>query len=307
VVATNDRTVTVFGGTGFLGRRIVRHLRYRGFSVRIASRHPDRGHRPFGPDDPQLQSVEADIHDERSVADALAGAYGVVNAVGLYVEHGQETFHSVHVEAAQRAAVQARRAGVKRFVHISGIGADAASQSRYIRQRGEGELAVRAAFPDAILIRPGVMFGPDDAFLTTILKLLRRLPIYPMFGRGLTRLQPVYAEDVAEAIGRIMQQAETPLMIFEFGGPHVYSYEEFLRAVAREAGFAPRLVPIPLAVWHALAWASEILPSPLLTRNQVELMQIETVSSAKMPGFIELGISPHSVEAILQKMLSNCG
>jgi uncharacterized protein YbjT (DUF2867 family) len=306
VVATNDRTVTVFGGTGFLGRRIVRRLRYRGFSVRIASRHPDRGHRPFGPDDPQLQSVEADIHDERSVADALAGAYGVVNAVGLYVEHGQETFHSVHVEAAQRAAVQARLARVKRLVHISGIGADAASQSRYIRKRGEGELAVRAAFPDAILIRPGVMFGPDDAFLTTILKLLRRLPIYPMFGRGLTRLQPVYAEDVAEAIGRIMQQAETPLMIFEFGGPHVYSYEEFLRAVAREAGLATRLVPIPLAVWHALAWASEMLPSPLLTRNQVELMRIETVSSAKMPGFIELGISPHSVEAILQKMLSNC-
>ncbi len=151
------------------------------------------------------------------------------------------------------------------------------------------------------------MFGPDDAFLTTILKLLRRLPIYPMFGRGLTRLQPVYVEDVAEAIGRIMQQAETPSMIFEFGGPRVYSYEEFLRAVARQAGLAPRLIPIPLAVWHALAWASEMLPSPLLTRNQVELMQIDTVSSAKMPGFIELGISPHSVEAILQKMLSNCG
>jgi NADH dehydrogenase len=307
MVATNDRTVTVFGGTGFLGRRIVRHLRSHGFPVRTASRHPDRGHRLFGRDDPQLQSVGANIHDERSVADALAGAYGVVNAVSLYVEHGEETFHSVHVEAAQRVAAQALRAGVDRLIHISGIGADAASPSRYIRKRGEGELAVRAAFADALFVRPAVMFGPDDAFLTTILKLLRQLPIYPMFGRGRTRLQPAYVEDVAEAIGRTMQRAETPSTIFEFGGPRVYSYEEFLRAVAHQAGLAPRLVPIPIAVWHALAWASEMFPSPLLTRNQVELMQIDTVSSPQMPGFVELEISPHSVEAILQKMLSNRG
>jgi len=306
MVATNGRTVTVFGGTGFLGRRIVRHLRCREFPVRIASRHPDRGHRQFGPDDPQLQSVEANIHDERSVADALAGAYGVVNAVSLYLERRQETFHSVHVESAQRVAAQALRAGVERLVHVSGIGADAASPSSYIRKRGEGELAVRAAFADALFVRPAVMFGPDDAFLTTILKLLRQLPIYPMFGRGRTRLQPAYVEDVAEAIGRTMQRAETPSIV-EFGGPHVYSYEEFLRAVAHQAGLAPLLVPIPFAVWHALARASEMFPSPLLTRNQVELMQIDTVSSPQMPGFVELGISPHSVEAILQKMLSNCG
>jgi uncharacterized protein YbjT (DUF2867 family) len=302
MVATNGRTVTVFGGTGFLGRRIVRHLRSHGFLVRIASRHPDRGHRLPGSDDPQVQSVGANIHDEKSVADALAGAYGVVNAVSLYVERG-ETFHSVHVESAQRIATQAHLAGVKRLIHISGIGADAASQSRYIRTRGEGELVVGAAFADAHLIRPAVMFGPDDAFLVTILKLLRQLPVYPMFGRGATRLQPAYVEDVAEAIGRIMQRAETP-RIFEFGGPRVYSYEEFLGAVAQQAGLAPRLIPVPFAVWHALAWASEMLPTPLLTRNQVELMQIDTVSSPEMPGFAELGVSPQSVEAILQKMLA---
>jgi uncharacterized protein YbjT (DUF2867 family) len=307
MVPTNGRTVTVFGGTGFLGRRIVRHLRSRGFPVRIASRHPDRGRVLFGPDDPQLQSVRASIHDERSVADALAGAYGVVNAVSLYVEHGQETFHSVHVESAQRVAAQAHRAGVDRLIHISGIGADAASPSRYIQKRGEGERVVRAAFAGAIFVRPAVMFGPDDAFLTIVLKLLRRLPIYPMFGRGRTRLQPAYVDDVAEAIGRIMQRAETPSMIFEFGGPRVYSYEEFLRAVAHQAGLARLLIPVPLAIWHALAWASEMLPNPLLTRNQVELMQIDTMSSPEMPGFVELGISPHSVEAILQNMLSNCG
>jgi uncharacterized protein YbjT (DUF2867 family) len=304
MATTNGRTVTVFGGTGFLGRRIVRHLRHREFLVRIASRHPDRGHGLFGPDDSQIQSVEADIRDERSVADALAGAYGAVNAVSLYLERGQETFRSVHVEAAKRVAVRARLAGVERLVHVSGIGADAASPSHYIRKRGEGELAVRAAFADALFVRPAVMFGPDDAFLTTILKLLRQLPIYPMFGRGRTKLQPAYVEDVAEAIARIMR-AETHSKIFEFGGPRVYSYEQFLRAVAHQAGRAPLLIPIPFGVWHALAWASEILPGPPLTRNQVELMQIDTVSSPETPGFVELEISPHSVEAILKKMLSN--
>jgi uncharacterized protein YbjT (DUF2867 family) len=306
MVATNDQTVTVFGGTGFLGRRIVRHLRSCGFPVRVASRHPDHGYTLPGADDPQLQSVEANIHDERSVADALAGAYGVVNAVSLYVERGAETFHSVHVEAARRVAIQAHGAGVRRLVHISGIGSDAASPSRYIRKRGEGEQVVRAAFAEATFIRPAVMFGPDDAFLVVILKLLRQLPVYPMFGRGVTRLQPAYVDDVADAIGRIMQRAETP-DIFEFGGPRVYSYEELLRAVAHQAGLAPRLLPVPFVAWHALAWASEMLRLPFLTRSQVELMQIDTVSSPDMPGFAELGISPHSVEAILQKMLSNSG
>src|SRR4051812_5184192 len=119
MAATSDRTVTVFGGTGFLGRRVVRLLRKHGFSVRIASRHPDRGHRLFALDDPQLQQIKANIHEERSVVDALAGAYGAVNAVSLYVEHGQETFHSVHVESAQRVAAQARRAGVERLAHVS--------------------------------------------------------------------------------------------------------------------------------------------------------------------------------------------
>ena len=305
-MATNGRTVTVFGGTGFLGRRIVQHLRDHEFPVRIASRHPDRGRSQFGPHDSQLLFVQADIHDERSVANAPAGAYAAVNTVSLYVEHGRETFQSVHVESAQRVAAQAHRAGVKRLIHLSGIGADAASQSRYIRARGEGELVVRAAFAGADIIRPAVMFGPDDAFLTTILNLLRRLPIYPMFGCGSMKLQPAYVEDVAEAAVRIIQRAETQPTIFECGGPRVYSYEELVGIVGRQAGLAPILVPIPLAVWHTLAWASEILPDPFLTRNQVELMQIDTVSSPEMPGLVELGISPQPVEAILQKVLSKC-
>jgi uncharacterized protein YbjT (DUF2867 family) len=209
----------------------------------------------------------------------------------------------VHVESARRVAAQAHRAGVERLVHVLGIGSDVASSSLHIRKRGEGELAVRAAFADATLIRSAVMFGPDDAFLTVILNLLRRLPIYPMFGRGLTRLQPAYVDDVAEAIARALQRTDMRAITYECGGPRVYSYKEFLGAVAHEAGLRPILIPVPFAAWHALAWASEILPTPAVTRNQVELMQVDNVSSPEMPGFEELGISPHSVEEILREML----
>ena len=158
-------TIVVFGGTGFLGRRVVRSLLAHGFTVRIAARHPGRSEVLFGPD-PYLQGVEADVHDEKQVAAALDGVQGAVNAVSLYVEHEQATFQSVHVEAARRVAAQALRQGVGRLAHVSGIGSDPASPSLYIRKRGEGERAVRAAFADACLVRPAVMFAPDDAFLT---------------------------------------------------------------------------------------------------------------------------------------------
>ena len=305
MATASDRVVTVFGGTGFLGRRIVRHLRLHGFCVRVASRHPDRGHALVGPDDAQLRAVKADVRDQRLVADALADAYGAVNAVSLYLERGLETFHSVHVESAQRVAAQAQRAGVRRLVHVSGIGADPRSQSLYIRKRGEGELAVREAFAEAILIRPAVMFGRDDAFLTTILKLLNRLPLFPMFGNGQMRLQPINVEDVGEAITKILQREQTGPNMFECGGPSVYSYEELLRVVANAAGIKPILLPVPIAAWGALAWISEMLPSPPITRNQVELMQIDSTSMQGIPGLEELGISPHSVEEMLQDLLSS--
>ena len=295
--------VAVFGGTGFLGRRIVRHLRNREYTVRIASRHPERRQRLFGTDDTHIQSVKANVRDERSVTDAIAGAHTVVNAVSLYVEHGDETFHSIHVEAAQRVAVQAQRAGIKHLVHVSGIGSDPRSRSLYIRKRGEGELAVLGACANAIIIRPAVMFGPDDAFLTTILNLLKRLPIYPMFGNGVTRLQPAYVEDVAEAIVRAAQRTETNAIIFECGGPRIYTYEEVLRTIARETGLKRILIPVPFGAWKALAWIAEMMPSPLITRNQVELMQVDNVPSSEMPGFGQLGISPHTVEDTLQELL----
>jgi uncharacterized protein YbjT (DUF2867 family) len=291
--------VTVFGGTGFLGRRVVRHLRDKGFSVRVASRHP----RASGSHDPEIRPTAADIRGRQSIATAVEGAFGVVNAVSLYVERGTDTFQAVHMAAAERLAEEARKAGVERFIQVSGIGADAASSSPYIRARGQGEQAVRAAFASAGVVRPAVMFGPDDAFLNTLVQLLRRLPIYPMFGRGRTRLQPADVEDVGEMIAKLLQRTTAEAITVECGGPRVYTYEELLRTIARAANVDRTLVPVPFAAWHALAWVTEVLPGAPITRNQVELMEIDTVASVDVPGFADFGMSPRALEEVLQNIL----
>jgi uncharacterized protein YbjT (DUF2867 family) len=288
---------TVFGGTGFVGRRVVRHLRESGIRVRIVSRHRRPG------EDAGIEQIAADAHDQRSVEEAVAGADCVVNAISLYVEHGTDTFHSVHVETAAKIARAAWQAGIKRFVHISGIGANTASSSPYIRSRGEGEAAVQTAFPGAVIVRPAVMFAPDDAFLTAILRLLRSLPAYPMFGNGRTRLQPVYVDDVAAAVAQILRQSQKPYAVYELAGPRVYSYEELLRTIARIAGMRPVLMRMPFAFWNALAGVAEMLPQAPLTRNQVELMKIDTTASERLPGFRALGISPRSLDDELGAML----
>ena len=300
-----SHTVVVLGGTGFLGHHVVRRLSARSCSVRVASRHPERAHELFHGLSPEPQGAAVDIHDAASVARCVAGAQAVVNAVSLYVEHGRETFRSVHVTAAGRVAQLAREAGVDRLVHVSGIGADAASPSLYIRSRGQGDQAVRSAFPAATLIRPCVMFGPDDAFLTTVLNLLRRLPVYPMFGHGATRLQPVHVEDVAEAIARVVERddsraATVECATFECGGPRVLSYEELIETVARAARLQVSRIPVPFAVWHALARLAEVLPGHPLTRNQVELMQIDTVVSPHARTLADLGIQPRDLERAVE-------
>lgn len=295
--------ITVFGATGFLGQRIVRHLYEQGWAVRIASRRPARGRALFGADDPRLRIIDGDIRSRQSVADALAGARGVVNAVSLYTERGPETFHSVHVEGAQRVAMEARRLEIEQLVHISGIGADAQSRSPYIRSRGQGELAVRMAYPGAILIRPAVMFAPDDAFLTVILKLLQRLPAYPLFGSGQTKLQPAHVDDVAEVVARLLLRTERDPITIECGGPHVYTYQELVRSIARAADLKPVLIPMPFGVWHALARISAFLPRPPITRNQIELMQVDTVASPELPGFRELGVSPQELDETVRSIV----
>lgn len=292
--AVQRSTITVFGGTGFLGRRVVRASLKHGFRIRVASRHPGRGDSRGA-----VEPVEADVHNEDSVARAVDGAYGVVNAVSLYVERGGQTFHAVHVVAAERVARLARQAGVRRLVHLSGIGSDPRSDSPYIRSRGEGEFAVRHAFPETVLLRPAVMIGPDDAFLTPLRRLLGTLPLFALFGRGRTRLQPAHVEDVAEAIARILASTDSA-SVYELAGPRIYRYTDLLRTVARHDGRAPLFLPVPFGLWHCGAAIAELLPKPPITRNQVDLMRVDNIRSPDRPGFEALGITPRPLEDALR-------
>lgn len=296
-----SRVVVVFGGTGFLGRRIVSHLLDHGIAVRVAVRHPERVRELFGPKRAGLEAVAADVGDENAVGAALSGAMAVINAVSLYVEHGEATFHSVHVEAAARVARLCRTNKVNQLVHVSGIGSDPRSSSPYIRARGDGELAVRDAYQHSVLIRPAVMFGADDAFLTTIIRLLKRLPVYPMFGNGKTKLQPVYVEDVGEAISRLIRSPPEG-ELYEFGGPRVYAYEDLLRSIAQQIGVRPRLVPMAFPIWTALAAAAEHVPGVNLTRNQVALMRRDNLASSKLPGLAKLDVNATAVEEIVAEI-----
>ena len=222
-------TVVVFGGGGFLGRRLVHRLTTEGMSVRVAVRHPDRARielRSMGFD--RVTVVPADVRDQASVSAAVAGANAVVNMVSAYVEKGGVTFEAVHVQGAETVARETVAAGVPRLVLVSGIGADADSRSPYIRARGHGEQVVQQTFPEATIVRPGAMFGPGDALFGTLAELARLLPILPLIGGGSTRLQPVFVEDVAEAIVSILTDPTTVGRTYELAGPGVYTLRELV-------------------------------------------------------------------------------
>src|SRR6476660_4006144 len=222
--------VVVFGGAGFLGRRLVHRLTAQGMTVRVAVRHPDPALielRSMGFD--RVTIVPADVRDQTSVAAAIAGADAVVNTVSAYVEKGGVTFEAVHVRGAESVAREAVVAGVARLVLISGIGADTDSRSSYIRARGRGEQVVQQAFPGATIVRPGAMFGPGDALFGTLAELARLLPVLPLIGSGSTRLQPVFVEDVAEAVARILTDPATVGRIYELAGPGVHPRRDVVR------------------------------------------------------------------------------
>jgi len=282
-------TVSVFGGTGFLGRRLVRRLAATGAVVRIAVRSPD----------PARGELRADVRDRASVAAAVAGVDAVVNAVAAYVERRGVTFESVHEQGAKTVAQEAAAAGVARLVLVSGIGADAESGSPYIRARGRGELAVKQAFPSATIVRPSAMFGPGDALFGTLADIVRLLPVVPLIGGGRTRLQPVYVEDVAEAIVGILADPGTGGRTYELAGPGVYTLRELVGFALRLIGKRRLLVPVPFAVAGIQARLFEFLPSPPLTTGQVDLLRMDNLASGALPGFRDLGIRPKAIEEIV--------
>ncbi len=294
--------ITIFGGTGFLGQRIVRHLLRRGFSVRVAVRRAQRVPEIFGAAGDALESMDVDVHDERRIDAALAGAGGVVNAVSLYQEHGRHTFRSVHVDAAERIALSTREQGISRLVHISGIGADPDSASAYIHARGVGEIVVSETLASATVLRPAVMFAPDDAFLTTIVGLLRILPAYPLFGRGRTRLQPVHVENIGEAVAAMLEDPASAGRTYDIGGPEVFTYAALVRTIAAEMGRRPLLLPLSYRLWFGMARLCALLPNPPLSRSQIELMQIDTVAASGMPTLEAFDIAPLDIRETVREI-----
>jgi NADH dehydrogenase len=293
-------TITVFGGTGFLGRRLVQRLAAEGASVRIAVRHPDPARsalRAAGLD--QIAVFSADVREKISVAAAISGADAVVNAVSAYVERRGVTFEAVHEQGAETVARQAVSAGVARLVLVSGIGANSGSKYPYIRARGRGELAVQQVFPGTTIVRPGAMFGPGDALFGTLADFARMLPVLPLIGGGRTRLQPVYVEDVAEAIARMFADPGTAGRTYELAGPGVYTMRELVEMTLRLIGRRRLLMPVPFAVATVQARLLELLPSPPLTTSQVDLLRTDNVVSGVLPGFRELGIEPKGVEEVV--------
>lgn len=299
--SAHREAVTVFGGTGFLGRRIARRFAAAGHPVRAASRHPDR--EVSDPDPDMIAQVKADINEPGSLREALSGGGIVVNAVSLYRERGGTTFHSVHVAGAERVAEEAARVGAKALVHISGIGANRHAGDAYVRSRGEGEDAVRRAFPQAVIIRPSVMFATGDAFLATLAELTRLMPVLPLFGRGETRLQPVHADDVASAVVCAATDEQHHGQVHHAAGPAIYTYRQLVELVMRETGSRAVLLPFPFALWQLTAAVAELLPNPPVTRGQVALMEGDNTAD-NSPIFAACGIERRRVEATLKEIVA---
>ena len=293
-------TVVVFGGAGFLGRRLVHRLTAEGMTVRVAVRHPDLAQielRPIGFD--QVTVVPADVRDQTSVAAAIAGADAIVNTVSAYVEKSGVTFEAVHVQGAETVAREAVAAGVARLVLVSGIGADPDSSSPYIRARGRGEKVVQQTFPEATIVRPGALFGPGDALFGTLADLVRLLPVLPLIGGGRTRLQPVFVEDVAEAVANILTDPGTIGQTYELAGPGVYTLRELVTMTSHLMRKRRLLIPVPFAVTEIQARLFELLPNPPLTTGQVDLLKADNLASGTLPGLQELKIQPKTVEEVV--------
>ncbi len=296
--------VTVFGGSGFIGRTLVKRLAKTGAAIRVPVLNPERAKllKPMG-DVGQITPMRIDIGSDGEVAAAIEGADAVINLIGILYQRGASRFDRVHVEAPGRMATAARRAGVGRFVHLSAIGADPASPAAYARSKAAGEAAVRAALPDAVILRPSIVFGPEDNFFNRFAGLAQLFPALPLIGGGHTRFQPVYVGDVADAIMVALRDPATNGKTYELGGPRVYSFKELMTLMLAEIQRDRLLVPLPFGLATLQAAVLELLPVPLLTRDQVKMLKRDTVVAAGALTLRDLGIAPTVLEPILPTYL----
>lgn len=300
-----SKLVTVFGASGLIGRHTVRALAKADWRIRAVCRHPNLANYllPAGHVG-QIQLFKGNVTDDASVTAASAGADVAVNLTGVLFSRGGQNFEAIHTDAARRIGRCAREAGVKALVHISAIGADIDAESSYAQSKGRGEKALREEFPDATILRPSIVFGPEDVFFNKFAAMARISPALPLIGGGHTKFQPVFVADVAAAILRCIDDKAAAGKTYELGGPTVYSFKELLRLILRETGRKRLLVPWPffLASINAffLQMPSLLLPiAPLLTVDQVRLLKADNVVHSGALTFADLGIVPDAVEAVV--------
>ncbi|MBK1667919.1 complex I NDUFA9 subunit family protein [Rhodovibrio sodomensis] len=299
------KVATVFGGSGFVGRYIVKRLAKEGWVVRVAVRDTEKAHflQPYG-NVGQIVRMPVPIQDETAVREAVDGADAVFNAIGLLFEPGgAQTFDEVHVNGPERIARLAAETGVKRLIHVSAIGADKESDSVYARTKAEGETAILKQFPQATILRPSIVIGPEDGFLNFFAQMARISPALPLIGGGKTRFQPVYVGDVADAAMAAVHESKTKGKTYELGGPKVYTFKQLMELLLKEIRRKRLLLPIPFGVAQLQAGAAELLPKPLLTRDQVTLLKQDNVVQKGALSFKTLGLEPQAIEAILPTYL----
>jgi uncharacterized protein YbjT (DUF2867 family) len=294
--------VTVFGGSGFIGRHLVKHLSRAGASVRIAARHPLTTAEP--PRLARIQHVEANILDDAAVDAAIQGADTVINLVGILSQAQRQTFAAIHEDGARRVAASARRLGVRQLVHVSALGASRTAPAQADRSKAAGEEAVRAAFPKATIIRPSLVFGPDDHFFNGFAALARRLPALPLIGGGRTRFQPVYVADVVAGFAAILASPASRGTTYEFGGPRVSPFKELLEFVCATVSVRPLLVPVPFWAAELLGGLLQLFPKAPLTRDQVRLLRTDKVVSGSEPTLADIGVEAKALETIVPGYLA---
>ena len=290
--------ITIFGGTGFIGRHLVPMLVRSGETVRLAVRHPGRVQMTTeSPQAPEL--IQADVLDDVAVGAAIAGADAIVNLVGILTETTSQTYRAIHVEGARRVALAAQRHGVTRLIHISALGSSLTSPAISDRTKAEGEQAVREVFPQATIVRPSLVFGEDDHFFSRFTAMIRSSPVLPLIGGGMTRFQPVFVDDMTEGLLALLKCSETAGKTYEFGGPQVYSFKVLLELLLTALNRQRVLIPIPFALAEMQAGLLELLPNPPLTRDQVRLLKTDKIVSGMEPTLGDLGVQPRPLEEFL--------
>jgi NADH dehydrogenase len=300
-----DRLITIFGGSGFVGRHLVSRLAAKGYQIRLAVRDPESAVQLMTQGNVgQIVGMQTNVRNQASVERAVERADIVINLVGILYEQGAQSFGAIHVDAAERIAAAAKAAGAMQLVHMSALGADKEHASDYARSKAVGEEFAVKEFPGATVLRPSVIFGRDDDFFNRFAQILSLAPVFPLADGGNVKMQPVWIEDLTEAIVRIIEHPGHQGKTWELTGPEAHSFRDLMEMVLRYTNRKCLLLPVPAGVMSFMATFAALAPGrPQLTRDQVKLLKVDNIATGSVPNLPDLGIDPASIEAIVPEYL----